>query len=147
MVVRVKKRLEINTDGDLVWKALVHETDAWWLAEFRMVGEGSKVAFDARAGGHLIEEHENGGSLLWYVVQWISPAERRVYLHGHVAPDWGGPSSNILKLSVEERGDGAVLEVSDAHCGFISDETIASLEAGWKQLFRDGLKSFVESSS
>ena len=42
--------VEMKASADRVWRALVEETDGWWLPDFHMVGEGSKVHLDARAG-------------------------------------------------------------------------------------------------
>ena len=41
--------LEIAIDAprDHVWQALVDETNAWWLPDFHMVGEGSIVTLAA----------------------------------------------------------------------------------------------------
>ena len=45
-----KYELEITIDAprETVWKSLTSEIDLWWLPDFRMVGEGSVVTFDAR---------------------------------------------------------------------------------------------------
>jgi uncharacterized protein YndB with AHSA1/START domain len=137
--------VEIAASPERVWEALIEETNGWWLQDFHMVGSGSSVAFDARAGGGLIETlPDGGGSLLWCTVHWIRPEERTIYLVGHIAPDWGGPTTNHLKLAVEPRGKGSVLKVSDTHHGNVDDKNLASLESGWTTLFTDGLKRYVE---
>ena len=81
-----------------------------------MVGADSVVRFEPTAGGHLVEEPAGGGSLLWYTVQMATP-EESLYLVGHTAPDFGGPTTSMLKLSLEENGDGCVLRVSDSLVG------------------------------
>lgn len=138
--------LEIRIDGsrDKVWKALTEETNAWWLPDFHMVGEGSVVHFDARAGGQMIESRADGGSLLWFTVQWCTPGEV-LHLSGHVAPDWGGPATSLLKIALEDADGGTLVRFTDAHFGHVSDENLASLEDGWKQLLGSGLKPYVES--
>ena len=92
----------------------------------------------------MTETHADGGSLLWFTVQWCTPGEV-LYLVGHVAPDWGGPATSMLKIALEEAAAGTLLRFSDAHYGHISDENLASLEEGWKQLLGTGLKRYVES--
>jgi len=146
METRAKKyQLEIVIDAatDVVWRALVDEMDAWWLPDFHMLGEGSVVTFDATAGGHLIERKEDGGSLLWYTVSMCTPGES-LHLVGHLAPAFGGPATTMLHLALAERDGATVLSVEDALFGHFSDETVTSLEAGWGQLFGDGLKRHVE---
>lgn len=136
--------VEIAGPPDRVWRAIFEDINAWWLPDFHMIGPGSVVQFEARAGGGLVEELEGAGSLLWCTVHWIRPAERVVYLVGHLAPDWGGPACSHLKFAVESRGQGSVLKVTDSHFGHISQSNLASLQEGWNCLFRDGLKRFIE---
>lgn len=140
-----KYELEITIDApaEVVWKSLTREVDAWWLADFRMVGEGSVVTFDARAGGQLIEAKEDGGSLLWYTVTLVQPGEC-LHLVGHLAPDWGGPATTMLHLALAEEGGKTTLTVKDALFGALGDTTASSLKEGWQQLFGEGLKKHVE---
>jgi uncharacterized protein YndB with AHSA1/START domain len=135
--------IQINAPRAAVWQALVDETNAWWLPDFHMVGEGSVVSFDARAGGQLIETKPDGGSLLWYTVQMCAPQES-LHLVGFCAPEWGGPATTMLRLKLEDTDGGTLLSVSDALVGRVTDESLESLRAGWLQLFTDGLKSFAE---
>lgn len=135
--------IPIQAPVEIVWKALTEDTNAWWLPDFHMVGKGSVVTLDARAGGQLIETQPDGGSLLWYTVQYCKPGEA-LYLVGYVAPDWGGPATTMLKLALEEHDGGTRLAVSDALFGCIEDSGVQSLHEGWTQLFTDGLKKHVE---
>lgn len=130
---------------DAVWIALVDETNAWWLPDFHMVGTDSVVSFDARAGGQLIESTPAGGSLLWYTVAMCTPGES-LHLVGHIAPEWGGPATTMLRLSLEERDGGTVLKVTDALFGNVSEGSAAAQEEGWLALFGDGLKNHVEAA-
>ena len=143
-IARYELEIEIDAAPERVWDALIQRTNGWWLPAFHMVGEGSTVTLEPWAGGRLHEELEDGGSLLWCTVHWIRPEQHVLYLVGHLAPDWGGPVTSHLKLAVEPRGSGSVLLVSDTHLGHIDRENLKSLEEGWTQLFRDGLKAFVE---
>lgn len=146
--VQYELKIEINAERQVVWNAIIEETNAWWLPDFHMVDEESLVEFDVRPGGRgLIEYHEGGGFLIWYSVQFYQPDEYRVYLIGNVAPDWGGPSTSNLCLSLEQNAAGCVLRVSDAHHGRVTESYINSLKDGWGRLFGEGLCSYVESKS
>jgi len=128
-----------------VWEAIVDETNAWWLPDFHMVAPNSKVTFDVRAGGSLIEHSDDGGSLLWLTVLWCRPKELTLHTVGHIAPQWGGPATSLLTLAVEPgSGGGSVLKVTDAHHGHVDEANIRSLQDGWTELFSEGLKAFVE---
>jgi uncharacterized protein YndB with AHSA1/START domain len=147
-VASYELEISVNAPPERVWKAITDETNDWWLPDFHMVGAGSVMTFDAQAGGGLVEELEGGGSLLWYTVLWIQPDDFTLYLVGHSAPKWGGPNTSTLQLTVQPNGKNAcALRVSDARYGHIDEENIKSLEEGWKWLFTDGLKHFVEAGS
>ena len=145
--VNYELEIEINAAPDVVWRAMTDETNAWWLADFHMVSPESTVAFELRAGGALIEQDAAGGALQWYTVQMVQPAARRLDLVGHLGPDWGGPATSHLSLTIEARGDGSVLRVRDVLVGAVDDATATSLEGGWRTLFTDGLKRHAESNS
>ena len=143
--VQYELEIAIEAPCDRVWEAIFEETNFWWLPDFHMAGEGSVVTFDPTPGGKgLLEQVENGGGLLWYHVQYCLPSEFKVYLVGHVAPDWGGPSVSHLKLALEESGTGCVLKITDAQHGNVDLKSAQSLHDGWAQLFSVGLKAFVE---
>ncbi len=149
--VQYELEIEIKAGRPAVWRALLEQPDRWWLPDFRMVDEASTVEFDVRPGGRgLIEYRDGGGFLVWYSVQFFQPEAFKLYLVGNVAPDWGGPSTSNLCLSLEERvlgegGDGSVLKISDAHHGHVSESYVGSLKDGWAQLFGEGLRRHVES--
>lgn len=110
-----------------------------------MVGEGSTVKLELRAGGGLIEHHEDGSSLLWATVHMHLPAQFTLYLFGHTVKDWGGPVTSNMKISVEADGEErSIFRFSDARHGHIDDANIKSLEEGWTQLFTDGLKKYLD---
>ena len=135
--------IPIAAPRERVWKALTEEPNAWWLPEFHMVGADSRVRLEPRAGGHLIEEREGGGSLVWYTVQMCTPGEA-LHMCGHVFPQWGGPSTNFFSLLLEESGDGTLLRVQDAHLGRFADGYVDELRQGWNALLGDGLRAYVE---
>lgn len=137
-------QVEINAPRERVWKALIEETNAWWLPDFHMTGAGSTVTFNSNAGEGLVEHHASGSSLLWYTVHWYRPDEFAVHLVGEIAPDWGGPATSHLKLSVDEQDGKSVFHLADAHSGHINHAGLKSLYDGWTQLFTDGLKRFIE---
>jgi len=126
-----------------VWTCMTDDIDAWWMTGFRALGADSRVSLSAEAGGQLIERASNGDSLQWYRVQMVSPG-RSLHLVGDIAPDWGGPTTSMLKLELEDRARGCALIVSDALVGNVTEASADRAEAGWKKLFGEGLKRFVE---
>ena len=140
--------IEIEAPKERVWKAIFEESDRWWLPDFRVVAADSTIEFDPSPGGRgLIESTSDGGGLQWYAVQMYLPAQFKVYLIGHIAADWGGPTTSSLQISLEESEKGTVFKLTDARHGNVDENSIKSSEQGWNQLFRDGLKQHVESSN
>jgi hypothetical protein len=122
---------------------MVDQIDAWWMSDFRALGEGSKVTLSAETGGQLLETSPDGSSLEWYRVQMVTPG-KVLYLVGYMAPDWGGPTTTMLKIALEERDNGCALVISDALSGNVTEGSSNSAESGWKMLFGEGLKAFAE---
>ena len=143
--VSYELEIEINAPIERVWEALIDDTNQWWLPDFHMVDPESSVEFDVSPGGNgLVEYKVGGGFLIWYDVQYFLPEQHTVYLVGNMAPDFGGPSTNHLKLSLLEMGNNCKLQVSDSHVGNVDESVIQSLGSGWTSLFTDGLKTYVE---
>lgn len=128
-----------------VWKTIFEETDHWWLPDFRVAGTDSKVTFDPTPGGKgLIETTADGGGLQWFATQMYVPSDFKIYVVGHIAPEWGGPATSNLKLALSETETGCILQVSDSRHGNVDPAQVKSYEDGWNQLFTDGLKAYVE---
>ena len=142
-IIKYQFEVSINRSPTDIWDLMIDKIDAWWMDDFRALGNGSKVTLNAERGGQLIESNADGADLEWYRVQMVSPRQA-LYLIGYMAPDWGGPTTSMLKLAVEERGNGGALIVSDALLGNVTENSAKSAESGWKTLFGDGLKNFAE---
>lgn len=135
--------IAIDAPPARVWEALTREIDRWWLADFRLVGEGSEVSLDLAPGGHLAER-KGDGCLLWYTVAAVKPGES-LDLIGHMGRGWGGPTLSTLTLRLAASATGTTFTIQDGLCGQVTAKQIESLRTGWTQLFTDGLKSWVES--
>lgn len=142
-IFKYQFEVPINRSTVDIWAIMIDEIDAWWMNDFRALGEGSKVTLNAETGGQLIERAADGSSLEWYRVQMVSPG-KSLYLIGYMAPDWGGPTTSMLKLAVEDRHNGGALIVSDALLGNVTEASAKNAEGGWKTLFGEGLKGFAE---
>ena len=132
----------INASVQRVWKGLTGQLSSWWLPDFHMLGPDSLVTLEPRAGGRLFEQ--NGASeLLWYTVLAISP-EVSLDLAGYCTADFGGPSTTLLSIRLATEKTGTRLTIRDSLLGHVTDGHAESLRSGWKQLFTEGLKYFVE---
>ena len=142
----IKYQFEVNiarVPSD-VWSLMTDNIDAWWMNDFRALGEDSKISLSPKTGGLLLEDSPQGGSLEWYKVQMCTPGVA-LYLIGYMAPDWGGPTISMLKLGVETRERGTALIVSDALMGHVTESSAKSAASGWERLFGRGFKEYAES--
>lgn len=145
---QLELEIQVAASPEALWTALFADIDRWWLPDFRTLGEKSKLSFDPQPGGRgLLESSPAAGDLQWYQVQMYQPSAKQVYLVGHIAPDWGGPTTSMLKLSVCENDGGCVLKIVDARLGKVSESDLETCRQGWQQLFGEGLKPLVEQTS
>ena len=143
-IIQYQFEISIARTPDKVWSIMTESIDAWWMNDFRALGENSKVSLNPMTGGQLLETSPEGGSLEWYKVQMCTPGVA-LYLVGYMAPDWGGPTISMLKLGVEARDQGSMLIVSDALMGNVTESSAQSAASGWETLFGSGLKDYAES--
>ncbi|MCA9125860.1 MAG: SRPBCC domain-containing protein [Planctomycetales bacterium] len=143
--VQYELEIAIQAPIDKVWQAIINDIQLWWLGDFHMVAPDSQVELDVRPGGRgLMETAGDGSFLQWYTVQAYLPQQRKIYLVGNLAPEFGGPSTSNLSLELISDSEGCTLKITDAHHGCVDEQTIDSLEKGWKQLFDSGLRCYVE---
>ena len=143
-IANYELEVAINASADAAWSALINNIGDWWLPDFHLVDPNSTVTFEPRPGGHLTETLPNGEGLLWFTVQWINSEQHKMYVIGHISPDWGGPATYSLKMWIESTDNGCVFRASDSHVGNVDDKNLGDLKSGWTMLFSDGLKKWVE---
>ena len=142
--VQYEISISINAPRERVWKGLTEQLSSWWLPDFHMLGPDSVVQLEPRAGGRLFEQN-SASELLWYTVLSITPNET-LNLVGYCTAEFGGPSTTMLTVRLVSDGPSTQVTIADSLFGVVSDGHASSLSAGWAQLFRDGLKKFVELS-
>jgi len=96
------------------------------------------MTLDPTAGGTLAETAPDGTTILWYTVQMVRPGTT-LYLSGYTFPEWGGPFTSMLTLTLEARGEGSVLRIQDALVGNVDGSRLDEYVAGWTAIFAKGL--------
>lgn len=139
---QIELKIEINAQRERVWQAIVEEIGQWWRKDF-FVYENAKLILEPYPGGRLYEDAGNGAGGLWFTVMNISPPTMLEF-YGHLAPQWGGPATTIVRLTLKESGDITTLHVSDALFGCLTENTEKQVSEGWRMLFGEGLKQYVE---
>jgi DNA-binding transcriptional ArsR family regulator len=140
--ISIELEIQISKPHEKVWDTLINEIDRWWLPDFHALGD-STVILEAHAGGRLYEKTVSGSEGLWYTVTSVSP-NQLLELAGHLRPAYGGPATSLLRLSVEGKDDQTVLIIHDSLFGAVNENTHNSIRSGWKQLFEEGLKKYIE---
>ena len=141
-------KIAIEAPRDRAWKAIIDEIGEWWLPDFHVVDSDSRVSFDTTPGGKgIYESTPSGDWLTWYSVQMYLPSQFQVFLNGHIAPEWGGPTISTLKIALDENETGCIFRLSDARVGRTDEGSMQSCCDDWKRLFTDGLKAHVEGNT
>lgn len=144
-IVKYQFEFLIQSSPQKVWECLINDINLWWLDDFKTFGSDSVISLDANAGGALREIGSDGSSLDWYTVQ-MCIQKQSLYLVGHLAPDWGGPSLSMLKLSLQGKDDGCWFTVCDGLLGNVSEKGANMTMEGWKAMFEESFKRHVEQS-
>ena len=134
----------VSAPPNRVWRALVHEVDAWWPADFRVYGAESRMELEPHAGGRLFER-KGASELLWGHVIRLDQ-ERMLQFAGHLAPEFGGPAVTINSVTLVADGDITRLTLKDSVFGRADTKRRESLESGWKYLYETGLRDYVTRS-
>jgi uncharacterized protein YndB with AHSA1/START domain len=142
-VITVTLEVDLAASPSGVWRALTKDIVHWWPRDF-YVGSGP-VGFhlEARPGGRMYEDWGDDQGLVWATVTAVE-RERWLLLSGELSADFGGPARTQLDLRFEAQGDGTRLRLTDTVYGQVAETTAASLESGWRQLFAEGFKRYVE---
>ena len=142
--VRVELEIWIDAPRDRVWKALTEETTFWWPRSF-YTGPAKGFHIEPRLGGRVFEDWGNDAGAVWYTVFALNP-RTSIDLQGAMAVPYG-PAFTLLHIGLEDDAAGTVLTLSDSTLGEPTTEGDSTKKEGWLQVFRDGLKAYVEKQS
>jgi len=140
-LTHVELEIDIEASPAKVWSSLTQETTDWWPKEF-YTGPAKGFHLEARIGGRLYEDWGGGGGVIWYQVFALNPGVS-LDLQGNLAVPFG-PGISILHLEVAPQGHGTRLMIRDSTIGTAADHKVK--EMGWREVFGDGLKRFVEAA-
>jgi DNA-binding transcriptional ArsR family regulator/uncharacterized protein YndB with AHSA1/START domain len=138
---RVELEIDIAAPPPRVWTSLTAHTTQWWPKSF-YTGPAKAFLFEPRIGGRLYEDWGGGAGVIWYVVFAVNPGVS-IDLQGNLAVPFG-PGISLLHLELAPHGTGTRFAVSDSTFGSGGDAQ--AKEAGWREVFGDGLKRFAEHS-
>ena len=138
---RIELELPIAAPRATVWDCMVNRIGDWWRKDF-FVNANAKFVLEPRVGGLMYEDTGDGEGFVWYVVHGIEK-EKSLYLIGHMRPPYGGPTTSMLIITLEDAPDGTIVKLSDCEMGKVSEKHTKNLDDGWKLLFAE-LKQLAE---
>jgi hypothetical protein len=107
------------------------------------VAQPATFVIEPRAGGRVYERSDAGAEVLWYTTVTVDPG-RSLDLVGHITAAHGGPTTTMVRLTLDRAGESTVVRLSDSLMGRVSDEFATATHDGWWKLFGEGLKPYVE---
>jgi uncharacterized protein YndB with AHSA1/START domain len=140
---RTELQVRIAADQQRVWRALVADISRWWPTSFNVGGESARMTIEPRVGGRMFEDWGQDRGVLWSTIILFDPPHR-IEFAGHLTPSFGGPATSMIQIALAAEGKETVLSLTDSVFGRVAKSTIASLGEGWKMLFADSLKQYVE---
>jgi uncharacterized protein YndB with AHSA1/START domain len=142
-VAQIELEIRIQATPARVWEALVKETTHWWSKDFYTSPQTQRFMIEPKLGGHAYEDCGEGTGQIWYTVIGVHPPSS-IMMQGLLTTEYGGPSHTILHLQLKPSGTGTTLQLSDTIFGKVGGEKLTQTREGWKLLFEDGLKNYVE---
>lgn len=136
---------ELKSPRARVWRAITSEIAAWWPRDMHVGGADSRMSFDARLGGQLVEEWGSGAGFVWFSVIGIEPGAS-LDLAGHVTAKFGGPALSQLSIRLEEKNGATLLSIHDGVIGPLRPDTNRRITEGWSLIFGNALKRHLESA-
>jgi uncharacterized protein YndB with AHSA1/START domain len=142
-VLTVQMEIAITAPISRVWKALTEDVNSWWPHEFLASVNPQNISLSAQLGGQLIERGENGGGVVWYTVYALVPGQS-IDLVGQLSSAYGGPAQSLLRIELTDQGHQTLFALTDAVVGNIGPRTAEMNESGWRTIFEQSFKAFVE---
>jgi uncharacterized protein YndB with AHSA1/START domain len=135
----------IRGSAEKVWRALTSDIHRWWPESFYTGGTAGRRRYvlEARVGGRMYEEWEEGAGLLWATVNTVMP-ERRLDVFGVAFPEWGGPNLWTGTWLLKPGRGHTVVRFTEGAFGRISKKSLADKDKGWTFLFDGALRAHVE---
>ncbi|MFZ4573808.1 MAG: SRPBCC family protein [Phycisphaerales bacterium] len=135
--------LEIAAPPTKVWKAITTDLGKWWLPDFHCAPGSKGIRMEPKPGGRVFETDGKGGGLLWYSITALQKG-KSITMVGHFGPPFGGPVTSLLTWSLAKSDRGTRFTLADYLFGVVSPALVQQVESGWRRLFEEGMRQYVE---
>jgi len=142
--VRVDVEIPIDASAAKVWERMTVDVSKWWPISFCADPKRAKsFHWEMKIGGRMYEDWGAGNGWLWWTIYKLDAVNRVLCASGNMG---GGGMLTEIQFKVEPEGEVSKLRITEIVSGAIGDA--AKLEAGqvkgWKELFEDGFKAWLE---
>ncbi|WP_034057412.1 SRPBCC family protein [Lacinutrix jangbogonensis] len=144
--ITITLEIQIEANINFVWKCLIEDIGKWWRTYFYTSSKTKGFKIEPFVGGRMYEDYGGDNGLLWANVI-VLDAPNNLELKGHLSPSFGGPAMNFMKLSLKESEGITIMTLTDTTFGNVSESTRNQLSSGWKMLYEDTFKKYVESNT
>jgi hypothetical protein len=141
-VIEARVEITVHAAQQRVWDALVNEATHWWPQSFYSSPRTKKFVIEPKLGGRVGEDYGAGEGFNWYTVNGVD-RPNLLLLVGYMGPPFGGPFCSLLRLELKATSATETqLTITDAVFGQVAG---CDNETGWRQIFDDGFRVYVES--
>lgn len=142
--INIDLQIPINAKIEVVWRCLVNDINIWWSKDFYTSPKTINFILEPFVGGRMYEDYGDNNGLLWANVIVVD-APNVLELKGHLSPQFGGPAISFMKLTLSEENKITTLNLTETTMGMVTENTKKQLTEGWKMIYGDAFKSYVES--
>lgn len=142
-VCEVALEVEIGAPPERVWRAFTEEIVSWLPKSFYIGPNPKGFVFEEKLGGRVYEDWGNGQGGVWYHVSALRKPES-IRLSGELTPEFGGPARLQTRIDFVATESGTRFRFLDTAFGRLGATLQRDLEEGWRLLFEDCLKPWVE---
>lgn len=128
----------------VVWKALTKKINAWWPVHFYSSDKTKAFVVEPEVGGRVFEDAGKGRGAEWARIIAYQPNEKLIWTGNHFGSAGKNFGHFFLTLLLKANDTGTTLSVEDSGYGMLHETISESLESGWRELFCQHLKEYVE---
>lgn len=139
--VKIQLDIPIAAAPDKVWTALTRDVGRWWPRDFCIAPTRTRsFRIELKLGGRVYEDWGNGNGLVWWTINSLDAENHTFQALGYE----GSCICNSVRFSLQAVRKKTNLHITEQVWGDLPDHVVRIHTEGWKTLFRDGFKVYVE---
>jgi uncharacterized protein YndB with AHSA1/START domain len=119
----IENTVDVPTDPETTWTALVNDVDAWWPADHTWWGKDSVLSIEPRAGGCFCEKNGKQQQALHMLVTMVDPG-RLLRMTGGLGPLQGMGLHGALEFRLQPTATGTRVTMFYRAGGYTPDDLV-----------------------